>query len=135
MEELLARHGWVVRKDDDGDLTGRWGEELISFLIRGDKGEILNVMGYMVEDLPMERLDETRFALEEWHRERIWPTCFWRENDDAGMTFSVGGAHMIDWDSGVSDSQLEQQVLCAMTAISEAFEDVRRRLGLGGEDR
>ncbi len=133
VQELLRRHGWVYETDSDGDLVGRWDDNLVTFMVRGGSQEILNVMGYMIEDLPMERVDEVRFALEEWHREHIWPTCFWRENDDA-LTFSVGASHMVDWEHGVADCQLDQQVACAMSTIADAFTDVRDRLGLQGTD-
>ena len=133
VQELLERHGWVYETDCDGDLVGRWDDDLLTFMVRGESGEMLNVMGYMLADLPLERLDEVRFALEDWHREHIWPTCFWRENDDA-LTFSVGASHMVDWEHGVADCQLEQQVACAMGTIADAFADVRSRLALRADN-
>ena len=68
VEAALDRHGWHYRIDDDGDITGRWDDDIITFMLRGEDDEMLNVLGYMSEDLPMGRLDEVRYALEEWPR-------------------------------------------------------------------
>ena len=130
VEAALDRHGWHYRVDDDGDLTGRWDDDLITFMLRGEDGEILNVLGYMSEDLPMGRLDEVRYALEEWHRGHLWPTCFWRDNEDAGLTFSVGGAVAVDYEHGVTDDQLDLHLSCAISTIGSAMADVRSRLGM-----
>ena len=98
--------------------------------VLGDNGEVLNVLGYMHEDLPMGRLDEVRYALEEWHRGHLWPTCFWRDNEDAGLTFSVGGAVAVDYEHGVTDDQLDLHLSCAISTIGSAMADVRSRLGM-----
>ena len=99
-------------------------------MLRGEDDEMLNVLGYMSEDLPMGRLDEVRYALEEWHRGHLWPTCFWRDNEDAGLTFSVGGAVAVDYEHGVTDDQLDLHLSCAISTIGSAMADVRNRLGM-----
>ena len=130
VEAALDRHGWHYRIDDDGDITGRWDDDIITFMLRGEDDEMLNVLGYMSEDLPMGRLDEVRHALEEWHRGHLWPTCFWRDNEDAGLTFSVGGAVAVDYEHGVTDDQLDLHLSCAISTIGSAMADVRNRLGM-----
>ena len=130
VEAALDRHGWHYRIDDDGDITGRWDDDIITFMLRGEDDEMLNVLGYMSEDLPMGRLDEVRYALEEWHRGHLWPTCFWRDNEDAGLTFSVGGAVAVDYEHGVTDDQLDLHLSCAISTIGSAMADVRNRLGV-----
>ena len=130
LRAALDRHDWHYRIDDEGDITGRWDDDIITFLLRGDNGEVLNVLGYMHEDLPMGRLDEVRYALEEWHRGHLWPTCFWRDNEDAGLTFSVGGAVAVDYEHGVTDDQLDLHLSCAISTIGSAMADVRNRLGM-----
>ena len=121
---------FLLTEDDDGDLTAVWDGDFFSYLLRGDNNEILNVLGYIKEDIPMTRLDEARFALDEWHRDHLWPTAFWRENDDAGLTFSIGAAVAIDWEHGVTDKQIYLQLDCAMSTILKCFDDVRSRLGM-----
>ena len=130
VEAALDRHGWHYRIDDDGDITGRWDDDIITFMLRGEDDEMLNVLGYMSEDLPMGRLDEVRYALEEWHRGHLWPTCFWRDNEDAGLTFSVGGAVAVDYEHGVTDDQLDLHLSCAISTVGSAMADVRNRLGM-----
>ena len=71
LRAALDRHDWHYRIDDEGDITGRWDDDIITFMLRGDHGEVLNVLGYMYEDLPMGQLDEVRYALEEWHRAHL----------------------------------------------------------------
>lgn len=130
LEALLKANDWRYRVDEDGDLTGRWDDDLISFMLRGEQDEMLNIMGMMLEDVPMDRLDEARFAIDEWHREHLWPVCFWRENDDAGMTFTIGGAVAVDWEPGATDDQILQQIRCGLSTCGQAFADFRDRLGL-----
>lgn len=127
---IFDERGWRYSEDDDGDLTAVWDGDFFSYLLRGDNNEILNVLGYIKEDIPMTRLDEARFALDEWHRDHLWPTAFWRENDDAGLTFSIGAAVAIDWEHGVTDKQIYLQLDCAMSTILKCFDDVRSRLGM-----
>ncbi|WP_128772179.1 type III secretion system chaperone family protein [Actinomyces oricola] len=130
LERIFEHKSWYYRLDEDGDLTGRWDNEIFTFMLRGPDRDILNIMGYMCEDIPMSRLEEARFALEEWHHSHLWPTCFWRENEDAGLTFSVGASVAVDWEHGVTDDQLAQQIDCALSTCMQAFDDMRARLGL-----
>ena len=129
LRAALDRHDWRYRIDDEGDITGRWDDDLITFMLRGDNGEVLNVLGYMYEDLPMGQLDEVRYALEEWHRAHLWPTCFWRDNEDAGLTFSVGGAVAVDYEHGVTDDQLAQHVYGAIASATGLFNRLTEALG------
>lgn len=127
---LVESRGWRCQVDGDGDLVLRAGEDLISFMLRGEHAEVLNVLGQMVEDLPMSRLDEARFAIEEWHREHLWPVCFWRDNEDAGLTFTIGASVTVDWEPGVTDEQLLQHLDYGVLTCARAFEDFRNRLAL-----
>ena len=129
LRAALDRHDWRYRIDDEGDITGRWDDDLITFMLRGDNGEVLNVLGYMYEDLPMGQLDEVRYALEEWHRAHLWPTCFWRDNEDAGLTFSVGGAVAVDYEHGVTDDQLALHVYSAIASATGLFSRLDEALG------
>ena len=101
LRAALDRHDWHYQIDDEGDITGRWDDDIITFMLRGDHGEVLNVLGYMYEDLPIGQLDEVRYALEEWHRAHLWPTCFWRDNEDTGLIFFVSGAVAVDYEHGI----------------------------------
>ncbi|WP_194948151.1 YbjN domain-containing protein [Actinomyces trachealis] len=130
MARLIESRGWKCQVDDDGDLTGRWDDDLISFMLRGEHDEMLNVMGLMLEDVPVAKLDEARFAIDEWHREHVWPVCFWRENDDAGLTFTIGAAVAVDWEPGATDEQLLQHLQCGLATCGQAFADFRDRLAL-----
>lgn len=128
LERLVQARGWQCQTDEEGDLVLRVGDDLISLLLRGEHDEVLNVLGQMVEDIPMSRLDEARFAIEEWHREHLWPVCFWRDNDDAGLTFTIGGSLAVDWEPGATDAQLLQHLDYGVLACGEAFTDFRNRL-------
>ncbi|SPT54072.1 Uncharacterised protein [Actinomyces bovis] len=130
LTRLIESRGWKCQIDDDGDLTGRWDDDLVSFMLRGEQEEMLNVMGLMLEDVPMSKLDEARFAIDEWHREHLWPVCFWRENDDAGLTFTIGAAVAVDWEPGATDKQLLQHLECGLATCGQAFADFRERLAL-----
>lgn len=130
LQALVAEQGWMYSLDDDGDIRARFSGDLFSFILSGARLEILNVLGYMPEDIPMSLLEEARTVIEDWRREHLWPGLFWRENDDAGLTFSVGGAVAVDWEDGVTDAQLLQHLRCGIATCNDAFDEVRDRLGL-----
>lgn len=130
LRDLFDQHGWKHSVDDDGDIRARFNGDTFYFILSGARLEILNVLGYMPEDLPMSLLEEARAVIEDWRRDHLWPGLFWRENDDAGLTFSVGGAVAVDWEDGVTDDQLVQHIRCGIGTCNDAFAEVRDRLGL-----
>lgn len=130
LQTLVEGQDWKYSLDDDGDIRARFNGDLFSFILSGAQLEILNVLGYMPEDIPMSLLEEARTVIEDWRREHLWPGLFWRENDDAGLTFSVGGAVAVDWEDGVTDAQLLQHLQCGIATCNDAFAEVRDHLGL-----
>lgn len=128
----LDRNGWNYRqREDSEDFIGHWDDDIVVFMLCGEDRQTLNVLGYMWENFGVSRLDEVRFAIDEWHRSRLWPSCFWHDNEEPRGTFSVGAAVGAVWSSGVTDDQLDHYLASGVAAIGSAFEDVRDRLGVG----
>ena len=45
LERIFEHKSWYYRLDEDGDLTGRWDNEIFTFMLRGPDRDILNIMG------------------------------------------------------------------------------------------
>lgn len=131
---LLDAQEWPYDTDEEGDFCLRFNGDLHTIATFGEREEVVNVVSWMPEDIPMELLDESRAAIEDWRREHLFPTLFWRENDDAGMTLSIGCAVAVDWEPGATDKQLINHFHVAFTSSNDAFTLIRGRLGLPGPE-
>jgi hypothetical protein len=116
-EDLIARvlrgHGYVFTTDPDGDLVGRWDDNVIYFFRLGTAGEILQVRttaarAFTIDDVP--RL----FAFcNAWNHDKLWPKAFVHVNDDGSTR--VCGEVVADLERGVTVAQLDQLLSCGIS--------------------
>lgn len=126
--DLFERRQWKYFIDNEGDLGGNWDDNQFYFLLRGADREILHVQGMWHTTPGIDRLEEVRAFVEQWHREHLWPKCYHRIADDGRIR--VFCENTVDHEKGASDEQLLQQIHCALGTAASFFDELGHALNL-----
>lgn len=128
---LFDSQGWKWDLDDEGDIASGWDGHMFYFRLGGSKQEVLNVVAFRSRPLPEQVRSELLFVIEEWHRNHLWPTCYFRESE--GDSLQVLTEHNVDFEHGVTDAQLVVQFQCAIGTSLQFFAELDERFGRGDE--
>ena len=110
---VLAARDYTVYTDAEGDLVGKWDDNLIYFFRLGGDGELLQVRTlagtmFSIDDVP------ALYAFcNAWNHDRLWPKAFVHVNDDGSAR--VCGEVIADLAEGVTPPQLDQLVNCGIS--------------------
>ena len=126
--DLFKERGWHYFVDSDGDLGGTWDDDQFYFMLRGENREILHIQSLWHLSVPMEKLEEARAFIREWHRTKLWPKAYHRINDEGVVRIFCENS--IDWEHGATDAQINQQVSCALGTASEFYRELGAALGM-----
>ncbi|RQX02574.1 YbjN domain-containing protein [Micromonospora globispora] len=105
---VLANRGYAVARDADGDLVGRWEENLIWFFRRGAAGEMLQVRTIAAPRFGIEHVPSLYAFCSSWNHDRLWPKAFVHVADD-GLA-QICGEVTTDLEAGVTPHQLDQLI-------------------------
>lgn len=111
LEAHLAARGLKVGRDDDGDLTGRWDAHRFWFFLVGDGGTILQIRGRGGRTLDTAHRAAVLLAINDWNREKIWPKCYLREENDRLAAYTEVSVPLRE---GVTEEQLGMLVDCGL---------------------
>lgn len=125
---LFEAQEWKYFIDNEGDLGGNWDTNLFYFMIRGTTDQVLHIQSMWHVTPDMERLEEIRFFLDTWHRDRLWPKCFHRITDEGRIR--VFAEHNVDFEHGATDDQLFDQVQCGLSTALQFYEALESELGV-----
>ncbi|MSS85020.1 YbjN domain-containing protein [Actinomycetaceae bacterium WB03_NA08] len=125
---VFKENDWRYFIDDEDDFGALWDGSTFFFLLRGDEQEILHIQSLWNREIDPERLDDVRIFIEEWHRTHFWPKCFYRIREDGKVR--VFTENNIDWEHGVTDKQLQQQVTCAVASSRSFYDGLEAELAL-----
>ena len=120
--QLFKDKGWHYFIDSDGDLGGTWDDDTFYFMLRGENKEILHIQSMWHLSLPMDKLDQVRRFIVEWHRSKLWPKVYHRINDEG--VIRIFCENSVDWEHGASDDQLMQQISCALGTSAEFYREL-----------
>ena len=116
----LDARGYNYGVDADGDIGGRWDDHVFYFLLLGKDSEYLQVRGRWSRSLPTSELGQVLMHANDWNAGRIWPKVYVRlEEDDT--TLGVYTEHSVDYEPGVTDTQLDQHLGCAVSTSLAFF--------------
>ena len=128
---LFDSEGWAWRIDNDGDLCGLWEGHLFCFRFLGDSREVLSIVAFMKQLVPLEYGDDLRDFLQAWHGEFLWPKAYVAEQLEGDRVVAeVNG----DYEYGATDAQLVQQVMCALATTLQLFRALAERYGVEDSD-
>ncbi len=119
---------WHYYVDNEGDLGGMWDDNTFHFMLRGRDKEILIISGRWHDSLSIDRLDEIRRFINEWHRTKLWPKCYHRIDDEGRVRLYTEVS--IDHEHGATDDQLSQHIACALGTSGQFFDAVAEELGV-----
>ena len=129
VERQLKAMDWRYFIDSDGDLGSVWGDnDVFYFLLRGDDDEILHIQAMWHQTMPIERLGEVRDLIDQWNLKRLWPKGSHRISDEGRIR--VFEEVSVDWEPGVSDHQILQQIRCSLGTTSQFFEMLQTELSV-----
>jgi hypothetical protein len=111
---VLDGHGYGFTQDDDGDLVGRWDDNLIYFFRLGRQGEILQIRTLVSRVFGIDDVLPLYDFCNGWNQDKLWPKAFVHVNDDG--TVRVLGEVVADLDHGVTTDQLDQLLACGISS-------------------
>lgn len=111
---VLAARGRTVGRAVNGDLVGRFDDNLIWFLRVGEAGELLQVRTMVTPTFGIERVPELYAFCNSWNHDRLWPKAFVHVDD--GGRARVYGEVITDLERGVTSHQLDQLLDCGISA-------------------
>ncbi|GAA1624232.1 YbjN domain-containing protein [Leucobacter chromiireducens] len=118
----LEREGWSYSVDSDGDIGGGWEYGSFFFFTNGEENELLCIRGSWRGQLPgTDFLQAVEFC-NTWNAEKLWPKTYARR-DDEGMV-RIHTEHNVDYEQGITDGQLSQQLICAINTGMSFYEQL-----------
>ncbi|MBL3700082.1 YbjN domain-containing protein [Leucobacter luti] len=121
----LAREGWEYSVDIDGDIGGGWEYGSFYFFINGEHDELLCVRGAWRGQLDGQDLGRALEVCNAWNAEKLWPKTYARA-DEEGM-IRIHTEHNVDYEQGITDAQLSQQLICAVNTGMSFFEHLNEQ--------
>ncbi|MEV1328999.1 YbjN domain-containing protein [Micromonospora costi] len=110
---VLGNRGYAVTADAEGDLVGRWDENLVWFLRLGEVGELLQIRTMVAPTFPIEQVPALHEFCNTWNHDRLWPKAFVHVDDDGRAR--VCGEVIADLERGVTPHQLDQLLDCGIS--------------------
>jgi hypothetical protein len=125
IEREFAEHDIKYWRMSDGDFAGNWDHNTFYFFVAGEDHEILTIRGDWSQRMPIELRAELLLALDEWHRDTRWPKGYTHVDDEGRLWISAELS--MDWENGLTDGQLHQMVVCAISTSLSLFEYLAER--------
>ena len=128
-EDLIARvlrgPGYVFTTDPDGDLVGRWDDNVIYIVRLGRSGEILQIRTMAGRVFTIDDVPRLYAFCNSWNHDKLWPKAYVHVGDDG--TAGVYGEVTTDLEKGVTFAQLDQLIACGIStgcALAEAVAEL-----------
>ena len=119
---LLRRYGYDFLRDDDGDLTltGTWDGNEFWFILGGKAKEVLQIRGRWNRTVRPQSRTAALLAVNDWNRDHLWPKAYVRDEGDLVVYSEVS----VDFECGVTDSQLEDAISCGLVTAVQMFNEI-----------
>ncbi|MBQ0980534.1 MULTISPECIES: YbjN domain-containing protein [Micromonospora] len=124
---VLAARGRSVGLTVDGELVGRFDDNMIWFLRLGGDGELLQVRTMVTPTFGIEQVPALYAFCNSWNHDRLWPKAFVHVDDDGRAR--VYGEVITDLERGVTPHQLDQLLDCGISTGCQLAVAVRRLPG------
>lgn len=119
---VLDARGFTHFTDEDGDIAGRWDDNLIYFFRLGRAGEMLQVRTLTHSEFGIEDVPRLYEFCNSWNHDKLWPKAYVHVDDDG--TARVVGEVLADLEKGVAVPQLDQLIACGVVTGCELAEAV-----------
>ncbi|MEV4757590.1 YbjN domain-containing protein [Micromonospora sp. NPDC049559] len=122
----LTARGYTFYTDSDGDLVGKWDDNLIYFFRLGTDGDLLQVRTLAATEFTIDDVPALHAFCNSWNHDRLWPKAYVHVNDDGSAR--VCGEVVADLERGVTPEQLDQLISCGISTgcqMSDAVAELR----------
>jgi hypothetical protein len=122
---VLDAHGFSYFTDSDGDIGGRWHDNLIYFFRLGEDREMLQVRTMTRSQFSIDEVPRLYAFCNAWNHDRLWPKAYVHVGDD-GVARVIGEV-LSDLEKGVTLPQLDQVMVCGIATgcqLSDAVADL-----------
>lgn len=123
---VLTARRYVFFTDGDGDIGGKWEENLIYFFRLGRDAEMLQVRTMAATVFTIDDVPALYAFCNVWNHDKLWPKAYVHVNDDGSVR--VLGEVVADLECGVSHDQLDQLIGCGIVTgcqMSAAVAELR----------
>lgn len=125
---LLDADNTIYEVDEDGDLAGRWGDDIYQFVFYLDEVDAaFQIRGRSIQPVPPEHAEDLQILVEDWNRDHYWPKALTRELDTG---LHPCGEVTIGYPEGATDAQIRQHITCAISTTHQLLDTVRDRFGI-----
>lgn len=107
--DALERLGYAYFVDSDAEISGVWDHGRFYFSVAGHKDDIFSVSGFWSGYLPADRRPQLLETCNRWNREHYMPKAEVTVDGDGDQHIVV--EHSVDYEFGVTDEQLNQQIV------------------------
>ncbi len=118
----LEREGWSYGVDSDGDIGGGWEFASFYFFVNGKDDELLCIRGTWRGQLDSADLGKAIELCNNWNAEKLWPKTYARADEEGVVRLHT--EHNVDYEQGITDGQLSQQLICAVNTGMSFFENL-----------
>ncbi|KQY44695.1 YbjN domain-containing protein [Cellulomonas sp. Root137] len=122
--QRLDARGSVYGRDTDGDLVGRWDSHPFWFITMGRTKEYLQVRGRWARQVPGTELGTILLGANKWSETMVWPKIYVRIEDEQVAVYTE---HTVDYQSGVSDEQLDLHLTGGIASALRFFAELDER--------
>lgn len=120
IKSVLERLEIAYSVDSDGDVGAGWEAGSFFFLVEGQSEELLCVRGQWRARLTPSEYGQAIEVCNDWNRETRWPKTYARHADED--TVAINAELNIDFEQGVTDEQLQQQIQCVVSTGLSFFD-------------
>jgi hypothetical protein len=123
---VLTGRDYTIDTDTDGDLVGKWDDNLVYFFRLGLEGAVLQVRTMAATTFSVDDVPRLYAFCNAWNHDRLWPKAFVHVNDDGSAR--VCGELTTDLARGVTPAQLDQLITCGISTgcqMSAALAELR----------
>jgi hypothetical protein len=121
---ILDARGFSYFTDDDGDIGGRWHDNLIYFFRLGKNQEMLQVRTMTRALFTTDDVPKLYAFCNAWNHDRLWPKAYVHVGDDGVVR--VIGEVLVDLEKGVTVPQLDQVMACGIATGCQLADEVER---------
>src|SRR5699024_2711169 len=93
------------------------------------KTTVLRVLGLAASSIPKEQETDLTTFVNNWHRDRVWPTLLWTSTDTGAL--ALRSIFAMDVTAGATNQQLATAVQLGLSASSKGLEAAREALQKG----
>lgn len=123
--DVVTGRGYHVRAEPDASLSGMWDGYQFQLRLAGEEQDFLSVRGTWGRLIPDALVPAVAQAVNDWNRDKIWPTVFTAPTED-GLT--VRTEIMADVGAGATDRQLLDIIEGGLAAGVQFFQALGRSM-------